>query len=213
MSPRWSSSSCGHCSWSRDRSIVNGDHCESSQRRYSVWGSFSWISSLMPVPGSSAAERLRALGRAGAAGPAPAAAVLDILMRCEDLPRGTVGITHPDLVLPRVAARRVHLLERGETSGDQSFLRRKHILCRADLEAGMVERAERPSTLALCQREVDRRLRDGELRVTRLGLLRMGSEESLVERDRALDVGDGERQVRPQDSHERRTSSAWGSSE
>src|SRR4051812_20222771 len=143
MSPRWSSSSCGHCSWSRDRSIVNGDHCDSSQRRYSVWGSFSWISSLMPVPGSCAAERLRAPRCAGTARPASAAAVLDVLMRCEDLPRRAVGITHPDLVLPRVAARRVHLVERGETSGDESLLRRKHILCGGDLDAGMVERAER----------------------------------------------------------------------
>src|SRR3954452_8313796 len=130
----------------------------------------------MPGPGSSAAKRLRALGCAGAAGPVAAAAaldlvvcgVLDVLVRCEHLPRRAVGITHPDLVLPRVAAGRIHLVERGETCGDESLLCREHILCRGDLDAGMVERAEGSSTLALCQCEVDRRLRDGELRVARL---------------------------------------------
>ena len=76
----------------------------------------------------------------------------------------------------------------------------------------MVERAEAVAALALVEREVDRRLGDRELRVAGPHLLGRGAEQRRVERDRALDVGYGQRQVLSQDSHFRSSSRASGRS-
>src|SRR5206468_1423920 len=101
-------------------------------------------------------------------------------------------VVYPDLVLTRVAARRVHLVERREAGRDEPLLRREDVLGRLHLDARVVERTE-ILALPLRQREVERRLGDRELRVTRLVLLGRDAEQRLVERDRPLDVGDGER--------------------
>src|SRR4051794_33071030 len=115
-----------HSAMSPARSTSNGDHCESSQRRYSVWGSFSWTSSLTRVGPSGGAAAL-GLG-AACAGPvllaatrlpagcalgdrqSPRASVGGVGVSDEDLPGRALRVAHPDLVLPRVAAGRVHLV-------------------------------------------------------------------------------------------------------
>ena len=53
-----------------------------------------------------------------------------------------------------------------------------------------------------------RGLVDGELRVARPALLGGRAEQCFVERDGPLDIGDGERQVRPHDSHDFNSSNA-----
>ena len=61
--------------------------------------------------------------------------------------------------------------------------------------------AEPIGTLAFIEGEVECRVGDLELRVAGPDLARLDAEQRAVEGDRALDVGDGERQVRSQDSH------------
>jgi len=63
-------------------------------------------------------------------------------VRREDLPRRAVGVAHPDLVLPRVAAGRVHLVERGQPGRHEPVLGPQHVRRSLHLDAGVVERAQ-----------------------------------------------------------------------
>src|SRR5919198_3504085 len=80
-------------------------------------------------------------------GAAALAELVGVRVGGEDLPRRAVGVVDPDLVLARVAAGRVHLVERRETRGDEALLGGEHVAGRRDLDAGVVERAE-PGALA-----------------------------------------------------------------
>src|SRR5829696_5217309 len=142
----------------------------------------------------------RAIGLRVLAAAAGTAGLLGVLVRWEDLPRRAVRIVHPYLVLARVATGRVHLVERRQPGGDEAVLCSKHVGRRRHLDTGVVERAQ-ARALAGVEREVERRLGDRELRVAGLALLRRDAEQRLVEPNRALDVGDGQREVRTQDSH------------
>ena len=68
--------------------------------------------------------------------------LLGVLVRGEHLPRRAVGVAHPDLVLARVAAGRVHLVEGGEPGLHQALLRGQHVGGAGHLDARVVEGAE-----------------------------------------------------------------------
>src|SRR5919198_2728381 len=86
---------------------------------------------------------------------------LGVLVRGEDLPRLAVRRGHPDLVLPRVAAGGVHLVESGQSGFHQASLRAQDVVRRANLDSGVVEGSQVLAALALVEGEVERRL--GEL--------------------------------------------------
>jgi hypothetical protein len=101
----------------------------------------------------------------------------------------------PDLVLARVAALGVHLVEGREAGLLEPQARGEHLVRRRHLDAAVVESAQVVAALALDQSEHDRRVAGLELRVARLDLRRLGVQEGAVERDRLLHVGNGQGEV------------------
>src|SRR3954469_12932846 len=127
----------------------------------------------------------------------------------EDLPRRAIGVVHPDLVLARVAAGRVHLVESRQSRLLQPQPGGEHVIGRSDLDPGVVERTKAAvGTVTLVESEVERGFGDFELRVAGLHLDRRSSKERLVERNRPRDARDGQREVWSQDSHSLSSSSA-----
>ena len=104
-----------------------------------------------------------------------------------DLPRLTVGGVDPDLVLHRVATRDLVLGRGREAFAGEALLRGADLVGRLDLDAEVVQGAR--LAVALDQDQLQRRLGDGEVRVARPDLRRLGGEQLRVEVDRRVEVG------------------------
>src|SRR5436190_10356031 len=170
--------------------------------------------------GSSSAFALTSRAEPGRRGAALAAAAggarllnrfrLHVGVAHEHLPRLAIRRRDPDLVLLRVAAGRVHLVEGRKAGLDQPCAGAQDVVARGNLDPGVVEGAEAVAALTLVESEVERWLGDLELRVAGALLGGLDAEERAVELGRALDVAHGEGQVRSQDSHSDSSSNASG---
>jgi hypothetical protein len=98
-----------------------------------------------------------------------------------DLPGVAVRIVRPHLVLPRVAAGRVSLIERGEARDLQPFLRRLQVASIGHLKPQMARRPDSCLNRVLVQRDLEGRLFQIEVGVSRPHLVRSCAEECFVE--------------------------------
>src|SRR5687768_6722759 len=106
----------------------------------------------------------------------------DVFEHGVDLPLVAVGVADPELVLPRVAAGRVLLVETRDAARGQALLPGLHLAGGAHPQSEVGQRALRIGPAAgLVQREVDRRVTRHELDVARLLLGGRNAEESGVE--------------------------------